>query len=202
MRMNIRHGFAIGAIALLAFASDVRAAADGSGFTVPKGAKAAVVIFEDLQCPDCAQAHPKLMEITQASKVPLVIHDFPITRHAWAFPAAVLARYFTQQSPALGIEFRSYVFANQKDVNPESLRPLAEKFAADHGLTLPAIVDPDGKLHDLVQSEFDLGKQIGLEYVPLIFVIGRGTGPDHWTEVTDLAQLQPAIDRMKKYKGR
>lgn len=199
--MNVPRALLLSFLVILAAPTVTLAAADGSGFEVPRGATAAVVIFEDLQCPDCAQAHPKLMEITQASKVPLVIHDFPITRHVWAFPAAVLARYFAQQSPELGIEFRSYLFANQKDVDPETLRPMAEKFAADHGLTLPAIVDPDGKLKDLVQAEFDLGMKIGLQYVPLIFVVGRGTGTEHWVEVTDLTQLAPTIEKMKQVTG-
>ena len=60
------------------------------------------------------------------------------------------------------------------DVNPENLRTLAEKFAQEHQLQLPAEVDPDDTLKAAVQADFDLGRQIGLEYVPLIFVIGRG----------------------------
>lgn len=183
---------------MLASVSDVQAAADGSGFEVPAGADAAVVIFEDLQCPDCAQVHPKVLEVLRNSKVPLVIHDFPITRHVWAFPAAVLARYFTQRSLELGMEFRSFVFANQKDINPATLRPMAEKFAAEHGLQLPPVIDGDDRLKTLVQADFDLGRKIGLEYVPLIFVVGRGSGPDRWTEVTDVAKLGDAIDAMKK----
>ena len=199
--MNIRFRVTMAAIAMLASTPQAYAGADGSSFEVPKGAKAAVVIFEDLQCPDCAQAHPQLLEITHQSKVPLVVHDFPITRHAWAFPAAVFARYFGQQSAKLEAEFRSHVFAHQKDVTPDTLRPMAEQFAANHGVTLPSIIDPDGKLKERVQSEFDLGMKIGLQYVPLVFVVGRGTGPDHWTEVTDLTQLAAAIERMKAHKG-
>ncbi len=198
--MNIRSLVAVVALVALSFVGRAEAGADGSSFELPKKAKAAVLIFEDLQCPDCAQAHPKLLEITKATQVPLVIHDFPITRHVWAFPAAVLARWFTAQSPDLGLEFRSYVFAHQPDINPDTLRPLAEKFAADHGLTLPPVVDPDGKLKDAVQADFDLGIKIGLQYVPLIFVLSRAQGPDHWVEVTDLNQLADTIERMKKLK--
>lgn len=187
----------VAATLTIAAVSNALAGADGSGFEVPKGAKAAVIIFEDLQCPDCARAHPQLLEATKAAGVPLVVHDFPITRHAWAFPAAVLARYFGQLSPSLEADFRSYVFARQKDVSPDTLRPMAEAFAAEHGVQLPSIVDPDGKLKDRVQSEFDLGVKIGLQYVPLIFVIGPGQGADHWAEVTDLTQLAATIDRLK-----
>jgi protein-disulfide isomerase len=197
-RMNIRLAASVLAIPLLAFCSSLLAAADGSQFALPRGAKAAIVVFEDLQCPDCAQAHPELLAAAKANKVPLLIHDFPITRHAWAFPAAVLAGYFTARSPDLGVEFRSFIFQNQKDINPGNLRQYAENFAQDHHLQLPPDVDADGKLKDKVQADFDLGNRIGLEYVPLMFVIGRGEGASHFVEVTDVKTLGEAIARMKQ----
>jgi protein-disulfide isomerase len=186
------------ATAFLGFCSCAHAAADGSQLELPKGAKVAIVVFEDLQCPDCARAHPELLAAAKASKVPLVIHDFPITRHAWAFPAAVLARYFGSQSPALEAEFRSFVFQNQRDINPDNLRQFAEKFAQDHQLQLPPEVDVDGTLKAGVQADFDLGRQIHLEYVPLIFVIGRGEGSAHYIEVSDPGKLSGVIAQMKQ----
>jgi hypothetical protein len=133
--MDIRRTVRLLALALIGLgASAAHAAADGSQLALPPGATVAIVVFEDLQCPDCARAHPGLVAASEASKVPLVIHDFPITRHAWAFPAAVLARYFTSQSPALGIEFRNFVFENQKDITPDNLRQFGERFAHQHQL--------------------------------------------------------------------
>jgi protein-disulfide isomerase len=180
------------------FCATVFAAADGSQLELPRGSDVAIVVFEDLQCPDCAQAHPLLLEAAAASKVPLVIHDFPIPRHVWAFPAAVLARYFAAQSPALGVEFRSFIFKNQSSINAENLRQLGETFAKDHEQPLPPDVDPDGAFKAEVQADFDLGRQIHLEYVPLIFVIGKAAGPSHAVEVTNLGQLDDVIAGMKK----
>lgn len=184
-------------IGVLGFWSSAFAAADGSKLSLPAGTSVAIVIFEDLQCPDCAKAHPVLIEAAAEYKVPLVIHDFPITRHQWAFPAAVLARYFTAQSPSLGIEFRSFVFENQKEINAGNLREFGERFAEDHRLALPADVDPDGRLQALVQADFDLGREIGLEYVPLIFVVGAGDGTTHAVEMTDPTQLRELIARAR-----
>ena len=94
--MDIRSTARLLALGFLSLgASAALAAADGSQLALPPGATVAIVVFEDLQCPDCARAHPGLLAASKASNVPLVIHDFPIPRHAWAFPAAVLARYFT-----------------------------------------------------------------------------------------------------------
>ena len=185
---------AVGALGLW---SSAFGAADGSKLSLPAGTQVAIVVFEDLQCPDCARAHPLLVEATASSKVPLVIHDFPITRHPWAFPAAILARYFTARSPSLGIEFRSFIFANQKDIDADNLREFGERFAADHQLALAADVDPDGRFQAQVQADFDLGREIGLEYVPLIFVVGPGEGPSRAVEVTDPTQLREIIARVR-----
>ena len=197
--MNIRRTARLLALGLLGLgATAAHAAADGSQLALPPGATVAIVVFEDLQCPDCARAHPGLLAAAEASKVPLVIHDFPITRHVWAFPAAVLARYFTSLSPALGVEFRSYIFANQKDITPDNLRQFGERFALEHQMQLPPDVDPDGKLQTQVQADFDLGKQIHLEYVPLMFVIGPGVGASPFVEVMDPGEIGDVIALMGK----
>jgi len=195
--MNLRRTALLLAVGWLGVCSTALAAADGSRLEPPKGADVAIVIFEDLQCPDCALMHPALLAAAKINSVPLVIHDFPITRHVWAFPAAVLARYFSAQSAALGVEFRSAVFDDQRNLNPDNLRDFAEKFAAEHHVPLPPVVDPDGKLQALVQADFDLGQQIGLEYVPLVFVVGPGQGSAHWVEVMDPKLIPDAIARVR-----
>jgi protein-disulfide isomerase len=196
--MNTHRIRALLAAVLLWCCGPAFAGADGSQVPLPDGVDLAIVIFEDLQCPDCARAHPELLKTSEALKVPVVIHDFPITRHAWAFPAAILARWFTAQSPALGVEFRTFIFEHQRDIRPDNLRQFGEQFAAQHELTLPADVDPDGRLQALVQADFDLGMKINLEYVPLIFVIARDGAGSRPVEVTDLAKLGDAVAEMKR----
>ena len=191
--MNTRNLRALLAACLLWSCAPAFAAADGSQVPLPEGIDLAIVIFEDLQCPDCARAHPELLKASGALGVPVVIHDFPITRHVWAFPAAILARWFTAQSAAFGVEFRSFIFEHQRDIRPESLRQYGEQFAAQHRLTLPADVDPDGKLQALVQVDLDLGMKIEIEYVPLIFVIARDGMASRAVEVTDLTKLGDAV---------
>ena len=194
--MDIRRTARLLALCFLGLgASAAHAAADGSQLALPPGATVAIVVFEDLQCPDCARAHPGLLAASEASKVPLVIHDFPIPRHAWAFPAAVLARYFTSLSPTMGVEFRSFIFENQKDITPDNLRQFGEQFARQHQMQLPADIDPDGKLQAQVQADFDLGKQIHLEYVPLMFVLGPGLGAANFVEVMDPAEIPDVVAR-------
>src|SRR5205085_11152030 len=71
----------------------------------PKGVKVAIVVFEDLQCPDCANAAPLLEEASRTYKIPVVRHDFPLPMHNWSKQAAVTARYFDTHSKNTGNEF-------------------------------------------------------------------------------------------------
>src|SRR5258708_31347883 len=63
-----------------------------------KGAPIALVVFEDLQCPQCGRVAPLLAQASRTYKIPLVQHDFPLPMHNWSFDAAVLARYFDTHS--------------------------------------------------------------------------------------------------------
>src|SRR5690349_15872189 len=68
-----------------------------------------VVIWEDLQCPDCAafrQMMDKDLLPKFAGTVRFEHRDFPLAKHAWARPAAIAARFFETVSPELAIEFR------------------------------------------------------------------------------------------------
>jgi protein-disulfide isomerase len=197
--MNTRTITALFGTCLLALGEVALAAADGSKLQLPEGTDVALVVFEDLQCPDCRVEHPQLLAAAEKNHVPLVVHDFPIQRHKWAFPAAVLARYFAAISPELGTQFRSYVFQNQPGIGVDNIQWIGQRFAAVHGLVLPANPDPEGKLATQVKADYDLGIRIGLEYVPLIFVLGRGDGATRWVEVTDTATLDLAIDQMRQH---
>src|SRR5438552_16868219 len=70
----------------------------------PPGSKVAIVVIEDLQCPDCANAAPLLEEEQEAYKIPLVRHDFPLTKHNWSKSSAILARYLDTMSKKIGDE--------------------------------------------------------------------------------------------------
>src|SRR5207302_9538404 len=87
----------------------------------PKGTKVAIVVFEDLQCPQCAKTAPLLEQAAKTYKIPVVRHDFPLPKHNWSYDAAILARYFDTHSVKVGNEFRDAVFANQIDITPQNL---------------------------------------------------------------------------------
>lgn len=164
----------------------------------PKGAQVALVVFEDLQCPDCRRAAPLVAQAAKTYKIPVMRHDYPLPMHNWSFEAAILARYFDTHSKALGNEFRDYIFEHQLEILPNNLRGFAEKFAAEHKVDLPFVVDPAGKLAALVLADKELGKSLNLEHTPTIYVVSNKRAGKPFVEVVDRSQLYALIDAMKK----
>ena len=164
----------------------------------PKGAAMAIVVFEDLQCPRCGNVAPLLAAASRTYKIPLVQHDFPMPMHNWSFDAAVIARYFDTHSKEIGDEFRANVFAHQMEINPQNLRGFAEKFASDHKLGLPFVVDPDSKLAGLVRADKDVAVNLHLTHTPTIYLVSSKASGKPYVEVTDTNQLYVMIDAMKK----
>lgn len=195
MKMNNRTLFAFSVLLLAAVAL---AQKDTSALKPPKGAQVAIVVFEDLQCPDCRRAAPLVEQAAKTYKIPVIRHDFPLPFHNWSFDAAVIARYFDTKSRQLGIDFRDYMFEHQPEVTPQNLRGFAERFAAEHKVDLPFVVDPQGKLAAAVTADRDLGQRVGIEHTPTIYVVSNKTQGKPFVEVVDRSQLFQLIDAMKR----
>ncbi|MGZ4822721.1 MAG: DsbA family protein [Terriglobales bacterium] len=177
----------------------------------PKGAKVAIVVFEDLECPDCARAAPLVIEAGKTYKIPIVRYDFPLPQHLWAFDAAVMARYFSSKSPALGLGFREYIFQHQPEITSanasdesgqkQRLRAAAEQFAKEHKATLPFVVDPQNKFANEVRADKNLGERIGIQHTPTLYVVNNSRSGRPFIEVVDRSQLFQMIDQMKSEAG-
>jgi protein-disulfide isomerase len=184
--------FAAPALAVLSFA------ADASSLKPPAGAKVAIVVFEDLECPDCARAYPVVWEAARAHKIPVVLHDFPLPKHPWSFDAAIWARYFDTKSEKVGDDFRGFIYKNQPQITRENLLQYVQKFGDENKIPVPFSPDPEGKLRAKVQADYALGQKIGLEHTPTIFVIGNGGASTPFVEVVDREQLGQIIEDMQK----
>lgn len=192
------------ALALVVLIAPARSsfAADASSLKPPPGAKVAVVMFEDLECPDCARAYPVVWDTANAHHIPVVLHDFPLPKHNWSFKAAVYARFFDTKSQKLGNDYRGFIYQNQNQITDENgLQYYTKKFADDDKVPLPFAVDPDGALTAKVRADYDLGQKIGLEHTPTIFVIGQGRASTPFVEVVDRDQLGQIIEDMQKKAG-
>jgi protein-disulfide isomerase len=181
------------ALSTVAFASDF------SALKPPPGVKVTVVVFEDLECPSCAYAYPVFWEVAKAHNIPVVLHDFPLSKHPWSFRAAVYARFFDTKSQKLGEDFRGYIYKNQPQIVPDNLDQFVRKYADDNKVPLPFAVDPQGKLKEKVQADYELGLRLGLAETPTIYVVGNGGASAPMVEhVKDTTQLSQTIEDMQR----
>ena len=198
-------------VLVLCAASALRAQSANEILRPPKGAKVAIVVFEDLECPDCARAAPLVQDAARTYKIPVVRYDFPLAQHLWSFDAAVVARYFSSKSPALGVEYREYIFEHQQQITgansldetgqKQRLRATSEKFAQEHKVPLPFVVDPQSKFANAVRADRDLGTRIGIQHTPTLYVVNNSRTGRPFIEVVDRSQLFQLIDQMKSEAG-
>jgi protein-disulfide isomerase len=169
---------------------------DATALRPPAGAKVAIIEFEDLECPDCANANPLLKEAAAKYGIPWIRHDFPLPFHNWSFQAAVNARYFDTKNQTLGNDYRDYIFANQVSIEtPAQLQQKTQAFADAHKVALPFAIDPMGKLSQQVKADYALGQKIGIEHTPTIWIVTNAAHAAPFVEVVDRSKLYQLIDQ-------
>lgn len=184
-------------LAVLLVLSSLAFPQDPSLLKPPKGAPVALVVFEDLQCPMCRTDSPLEEQAAKTHKIPLVRHDFPLPMHNWSYNAAVIARYFDSQSKELGNQFRDFIFQHQPEITPDTLQNFAQRFATEHKVDLPFVVDPQGKFAAEVNADKELGKKIGIQHTPTIYIVSSRNPSRPFVEVTDTSKLFEMIEAMQ-----
>jgi len=137
-----------------------------------------VVIYEDLQCPDCAELQ-RMMDEQLLPKYKNTVafehRDFPLAKHAWARKAAIAARYFDSVSPELGLEFRRYALQNLRQIKVENFSEKLAEFARNKGqapaAAQAALNDPAPA--EKVERDFQEGVARGVSRTPTVFVGGQ-----------------------------
>jgi protein-disulfide isomerase len=156
--------------------------------------KVRVIIYEDLQCPDCAAFRRMLDDKIlprYADKIAFVHRDFPLAKHAWARKAAIASRYFAELKPELGLEYRRHIMSTIKETTPENfndkLAEFARKNAVDPAAALAAL--NDSRLAGLVERDFQDGIARGVAKTPTVFVSGKP-----FIETFSFEELRRALD--------
>lgn len=157
-----------------------------------------VLIFEDLQCSDCAVFRAMLDEKLlpkYGGKVAFEHRDFPLAKHAWARPAAIAARYLQTVDLAKAVKFRQQAMMSQSEINPENFQAWLAKFCEANGLdsgkALAALQDP--KLEALVQKDFEDGVARGIAHTPTALVNGAP-----YIETFTVEEISKGIDAALK----
>jgi protein-disulfide isomerase len=140
--------------------------------------KVRVLIYEDLQCPDCADFRRMMDEKIlphYGGRVAFVHRDFPLAKHTWARKAAIAARYFGERKPELGLAYRRHVMASIKETTPENFDSRLSQFARDKGLDPASALAAlhDARLAGLVERDFQDGVARGVIHTPTVFVNGN-----------------------------
>jgi protein-disulfide isomerase len=193
---GIRAFVLTGAVSLIALAAPAQQTVlhpkDTSALHPPPGYKVAIVEFADMECPMCGRENPVLMQAVEKYHVAWVRHDFPLPMHNWSFQAAVNARWFDTKSKKLGDDYRDAVFANQPSIETKNdLQNFTQKFAQQHGVALPFVMDPQGKLAGEVKADSALGNRMGINETPTAFVV-----TEHgYKQITNFDDLYSMLDQ-------
>ncbi|HTT66242.1 MAG TPA: thioredoxin domain-containing protein [Bryobacteraceae bacterium] len=142
------------------------------------GSPVRAVIYEDLQCSDCAAFRRMLDEKllpAYGAKVAFVHRDFPLAKHAWAKKAAIAARFFGEQQPALGLEYRRYAMAGQELTTDANFNMRLVTFAQAHGIAPDAAIAAlsNARYAELVEQDYQDGVSRGVVHTPTVFVNGK-----------------------------
>lgn len=145
----------------------------GTSFaTGPENAALTIVEFSDLQCPYCSQFAPTLDSLTRAhpNDVRVVYKNFPLSFHPQSRPAAAAAIAAGKQGKFF--EFRYKVAPHYRDLKDSLYLAVAkelglnmERFKKDMALT--------PEVSKVLDADIDLGRRVGVEGTPTIFVNGR-----------------------------
>ncbi|MBY0505770.1 MAG: DsbA family protein [Bryobacteraceae bacterium] len=161
-----------------------------------------VVIFEDLQCGDCARFRTMLDEqlLPKYKETVAFEHrDFPLAKHSWSRDAALVARYFDLQNPNLGVEFRRQALANRDKVTAAEFATWVAGFSRQYA------VDPVKAVAALksttigAQVDKDVAEGVarGITKTPTVFVDGEPFVETFTFEAISLA-IDAALVTQKK----
>lgn len=137
-----------------------------------------LVIYEDLECGDCARFEAVLEQKIlpkYGSRVLIIHRDFPLGKHDWARPAALAARWVWEQDSQLGIEIRRELLSEQDNITARNLNSWLVEFAGRHNLDqkdiLTSLTDP--RIAALVDQDQQAAVARGVSKTPTAYVGGQ-----------------------------
>jgi protein-disulfide isomerase len=154
-----------------------------------------VLIYEDLQCSDCALFRRMLDERLlpkYGARVAFEHRDFPLPKHDWARMAAVVSRYFQDSSQEAALAWRRETMRDQKQITAATFAAYVQSFAGRRGLdgakALAALTDE--RLNRLVSSDYEEGVARGIARTPTALVNG-----EPFIETFTVEQISAGIEK-------
>ena len=144
----------------------------------PANAPVLVVEFSDLQCPHCKEANPTIERLVEDPNVRLVLQNFPLPNHNWADKAAAYADCVGRASNEAFWKFVDSVFAAQEQITADNADGKLTQIADSSGVNGSDIAACAAKpeTQSRVEASVNLGKSLGVNSTPTLFVNGRAVG--------------------------
>jgi protein-disulfide isomerase len=136
-----------------------------------KDAQVTIIEFSDFQCPFCSRVNPTLAQINQTygDKARVVFKHLPLRIHPDA-PAAHAASEAAHRQGKFW-EMHDKIFANQRDLKPETFRGYATELGLDLAKYDKDVTSPDVK--GRVEADSKQADSLGVSGTPAFFINGR-----------------------------
>ena len=153
------------------------------------------VEFSDIECPFCARFYQDglvgVKKLVEEGKVYFVYKHFPLNFHPEAIPGANAIECAADQGKWM--EMHDMIFENQDSLGASSYK----SWASQLGLNTVEFNDcfDTSKYQDKIDSDYELGRQIGVSGTPASFANGimiSGAQPVTNFEPTILAEIEAA----------
>jgi protein-disulfide isomerase len=159
-------------VARYAAAKGLEIPVDGSPRTGPEHPAATVVVFSDFECPFCAKAAERLREILRQypNDVALVFKNFPLAIHT---TAELMARagYAAFEQGRFWEMHDTLFSASGSPVDRDRIIVMATGLGLDVKRFEEALASPGATA--AIEADRNLGKKLGVDGTPVIFVNGR-----------------------------
>jgi len=139
----------------------------------PLNAPIVIHEFADFQCPFCQKVEKTLNELEKAypNNLRFVWHDYPLSFHEHARPAAIVAREARAQKGDAGFwKFHDLVFSSDTALNSEALDQFATSLRLD-----PARLNAarsDGRFDNVLSKDKALADEAGIRGTPAFVING------------------------------
>ena len=142
----------------------------------PSNAPVTLVEFSDLQCPHCKAEQPNLQKLLNEDKnVRLVFQNFPLPAHDWAQKAAEYADCVGRTSNDAFWKFVQSVYDAQSTITAATadakLTALADQAGVKGSEMAACAAKPETTTR--IQRSETLGKELGVNATPTMFINGR-----------------------------
>jgi protein-disulfide isomerase len=142
----------------------------------PAKAPVTIVEFSDMQCPHCKQVAPVVEQVlAQEPDAHFVFQNFPLPNHNWAEKGAGYVDCVGRASTGAVWKFIQKTFEQQETITEanadEKLKAIATDSGANADEVAACAAKPDTKAR--IQASLALGKSVGVNGTPAIFINGR-----------------------------